>query len=173
MEAALEAVEVAAEPVVVAAEPVVVAAEAVAVTTEAWVVATEAEVVLMEALVMAQAAAIVARKEHTQVTAANEAKTRMVSSLKTEAKGVTAVMKMITAVSTALSLLAMQMGTTHAMRMALTRAITVVLAATVLHKVTAATEAKAMVVGLAASISLLVLILPLMVFVPHPLSCQQ
>jgi hypothetical protein len=79
------------------------------------------------------------------VTAATEAKTRMVSSLKTEAKGMTAVMKMITSVS----LLVMQMGTTHAMTMALTRATTVVLAATVLDKVTAATEAIA--VGLPTS----------------------
>jgi hypothetical protein len=92
------------------------------------------------------------------VTVATEAKTRMVSSLKTEANGTTAVMKMITSVS----LLVMQMGTTHAMRMALTRVITVVLAAT-----------KAMGVGLAASISLLVRILPLLVFVLHPPPCQH
>jgi hypothetical protein len=93
------------------------------------------------------------------VTAATEAKIRMVSSLKTEAKGMTAVMKMITAVSTSLSLLVMQIGTTHAMRMVLTRATTVVLAAT-----------KAMAVGLIAKV---MRILPLMVFVLHPLSCQH
>ncbi len=104
------------------------------------------------------------------MTVATEEKTRMVSSLKTEAKGTTAVMKMITSVS----LLVMQMGTTHAMRMALTRAITVVLAATVLHKVTAATEAKAMAVGLAASASLLIAkVMRILVFVLHPLSCQH
>jgi hypothetical protein len=108
------------------------------------------------------------------VTVATEEKTMMVSSLKTVAKGMTAVMKMITAVSTALSLLLMQMGTTSAMTMALTRAITVVLAATVLHKVTAATEAKAMAVGLAASASLLIAkVMRILVFVPHPLSCQH
>jgi hypothetical protein len=89
------------------------------------------------------------------VTFPTEAKTRMVSSLKTEAK---AVMKMITPVS----LLVMQMGTTHAITMVLTRATTVVLAAT-----------KAMAVVLVASISLLVRMLPLMVFVLHPLSCQH
>ncbi len=75
------------------------------------------------------------------MTVATEAKTRMVSSLKTEAKRMIAVMKMITS----LLLLVMQMGTTHAMTMVLTRAITVVLAATVLDEV----------------------------FVLHPLSCQQ
>jgi hypothetical protein len=101
------------------------------------------------------------------VTVATEAKSRMVSSLK-----MTSLMKMIviSSVSTALSLLVMQMGTTHAMRIVLTRATSVVLAATVLHKVTAATEVKALAVGLATSVSLLVRILPLMVFVLHPLS---
>ncbi len=105
------------------------------------------------------------------MTAATEAKTRMVSSLKTEAKGTTAVMKMITAVlSTALSLL-MPKGTTRAMTKVLTRAITVGLAATVLDQVMAAKEAIA--VMLVASASLLVRIVPLMVFVLHPLSCQH
>ncbi len=100
------------------------------------------------------------------MTVACEAKTWMVSSLKTEAKGTTAVMKMITPVS----LLVMQMGTTHAMTMALTRVTTGVLAATVLDKVTAATEAKATAVGLIANV---LRILPIMVFVLHPPSCQQ
>jgi hypothetical protein len=98
------------------------------------------------------------------VTAATEAKTMMVSALKTEAKGTTAVMKMITSVSTPLSLLVMPKGT-----MVLTRAITVVLAATVLYKVTA-TEAKALAVGLIAKV---LRMLPLTVFVLHPLSCQH